>query len=198
MIKTCIHLLLSGAALALSSCSSPAPEAMQSAAQTTAQNGGLYALNATTLEGQPADLSAYRGQVALVVNTASKCGYTPQYEGLEQIYQEFKDRGLVVLGFPSGDFGNQEFGDAAQIREFCTSKYQVSFPLFAKSVTKAQPDQSPVFAYLGGATGSLPSWNFGKYLVGRDGQAIAFFPHSVKPSSAELRQAIEAALAKPG
>lgn len=198
MTPKLLSLLLTGAALALASCSSPAPESMQRAAQATAQNGGLYALSTTTLEGQPADLSAYKGQVALVVNTASQCGYTPQYKGLEQLYQEFKDRGLVVMGFPSGDFGNQEFGEAAQIREFCSTKYQVTFPLFAKTVTKAQPNQSPIFAYLGGATGSLPSWNFGKYLVGRDGQAVAFFAHSVKPDSAELRQAIEAALNKPG
>lgn len=198
MTPKLLSLLFAGAALALASCSSPAPESMQRAAQTTAQNGGLYALRTTTLEGQPADLSAYKGQVALVVNTASQCGYTPQYKGLEQLYQEFKDRGLVVMGFPSGDFGNQEFAEATQIREFCSTRYQVTFPLFAKTVTKAQPNQSPIFAYLGGATGSLPGWNFGKYLVGRDGQAIAFFAHSVKPDSAELRQAIEAALNKPG
>lgn len=198
MTPKLLSLLFVGAALALASCSSPAPESMQRAAQTTAQNGGLYALRTTTLEGQPADLSAYKGQVALVVNTASQCGYTPQYKGLEQLYQEFKDRGLVVMGFPSGDFGNQEFAEATQIREFCSTRYQVTFPLFAKTVTKAQPNQSPIFAYLGGATGSLPGWNFGKYLVGRDGQAIAFFAHSVKPDSAELRQAIEAALNKPG
>lgn len=154
----------------------------------------LYDLKTTTLEGAPADLSAYRGKVALVVNVASECGYTPQYAGLQKLHAELQDRGFTVLGFPSNDFGGQEPGSPQQIREFCTTKYRVGFPLFAKVVTKAGPGQSEIYATLG-RCGKSPTWNFGKYLVGKDGAVLGFYPSKVAPDDPELRKAIEAALA---
>ena len=168
------------------------PTSTSSPAATTS----LYAIPVASLDGAKADLSQYKGQVVLVVNTASECGFAPQYEGLEKLYEGRKAKGLVVLGFPSNDFGGQEPGDAAQIKEFCTSKFGVTFPMFSKVVTKSGADQSPVYAYLGSATGNLPTWNFCKYLVGKDGKVIAFFPSKVTPESKDLKDAIETALAK--
>lgn len=154
----------------------------------------LYRLEVRTLEGKPAPLAAYAGKAALVVNVASACGYTPQYEGLEKLHQELQARGFAVLGFPSNDFGAQEPGTAAEIRAFCTTKFKVSFPLFEKVVTKDGPGQSPVYALLGKSTGQLPAWNFSKYLVGKDGRVIKAYKSGVKPDSAELRRDVEAAL----
>ena len=154
----------------------------------------FYDLKTSTLDGKPADLAQYRGKVAVVVNVASKCGYTPQYAGLEKLHRELADKGVAVLGFPSNDFGGQEPGTAAEIQEFCRLKYDVTFPLFEKVVTKAGPGQSPVYAFLG-TSGSLPGWNFGKYVIGRDGKIVAFFPSKVTPDAPELRAAIDKALA---
>ena len=154
----------------------------------------LYQLTTKTLEGQPAELRAYAGKVALVVNVASQCGYTPQYAGLEKLYDDLKGRGFVVLGFPSNDFGGQEPGTATEIRQFCSLNYDVSFPLFEKVVTKAGPGQSPVYATLQKQSGELPSWNFAKYLVGKDGKVVKFYKSGVKPDDAGLRKDIEAAL----
>ena len=154
----------------------------------------LYQLTTKTLEGQPAELRAYAGKVALVVNVASQCGYTPQYAGLEKLYEDLKGRGFVVLGFPSNDFGGQEPGTAVEIRQFCSLNYDVSFPLFEKVVTKAGPGQSPVYATLQKQSGELPSWNFAKYLVGKDGKVVKFYKSGVKPDDAGLRKDIEAAL----
>jgi glutathione peroxidase len=154
----------------------------------------LYQLTTKTLEGQPAELRAYAGKVALVVNVASQCGYTPQYAGLEKLYEDLKGRGFVVLGFPSNDFGGQEPGTATEIRQFCSLNYDVSFPLFEKVVTKAGPGQSPVYATLQKQSGELPSWNFAKYLVGKDGKVVKFYKSGVKPDDAGLRKDIEAAL----
>ncbi len=153
----------------------------------------FYDLKTQTLAGQPADLGAYRGKVTLVVNTASECGYTPQYAGLEQLHRELSPKGFSVLGFPSNDFGGQEPGTAQQIAEFCRKNYGVTFPMFAKLSTRPGPDQSPIYAFLG-TSGHLPAWNFAKYLVGKDGRVIAFFPSAVTPESAELRGAIANAL----
>jgi glutathione peroxidase len=155
----------------------------------------FYSLQTTTLQGKPADLADYAGKVALVVNVASKCGYTPQYAGLQKLHDELKDRGFSVLGFPSNDFGAQEPGTAEEIATFCQKNYGVTFPMFAKVVTKAGEGQSPVYAFLGKG-GELPAWNFGKYLVGRDGKVIAYFPSKVAPESKELRDAVEKALAR--
>jgi glutathione peroxidase len=153
----------------------------------------FYELRVKTLDGRDADLSAYQGKVTLVVNVASECGYTPQYAGLEKLHRELAGKGFSVLGFPSNDFGGQEPGTPEQIASFCEKNYGVTFPLFEKVVTKAGAAQSPVYALLG-RSGQLPTWNFGKYLVGKDGKVIRFFPHKVTPESAELRGAIGAAI----
>ena len=172
-----------------------APTPMHASAPKTQ---GFYALSAPDLDGRVQALSQYSGKVALVVNVASECGYTPQYEGLQELYAELAPRGFVVLGWPSNDFGAQEPGSADEIRQFCTDRYQVTFPMFAKVVTKAGPDQSPVYDNLGRATGSLPNWNFCKYLIARDGTVLGFYPSKVTPEDGNLRQAIEAALEKQG
>jgi glutathione peroxidase len=166
--------------------------AAKSPATTTMPN--VYSLRADSLAGQPVDLADYRGKVTLVVNVASECGYTPQYAGLQKLHAELADRGFAVLGFPSNEFGGQEPGNAAQIQEFCTSKFGVKFPLFAKIATKDGANQSPVYQLLGKATGKLPNWNFCKYLIGKDGNVIGFYPSSTGPESPELRRAIDAAM----
>jgi glutathione peroxidase len=154
----------------------------------------LYELTANRLDGKPEPLADYKGKVVLVVNTASECGYTPQYKGLEALYEEYKDKGVVVLGFPSNDFGGQEPGTATQIAQFCERKYAVKFPMFEKVKTSGA-GKSPIYAFLTAKNGE-PKWNFHKYLVGKDGQVIAAFPSSVTPESAELRKAIDDARAK--
>ncbi len=161
----------------------------------TMSNDSLYSLKATTLSGKPVDLSEFSGRVTLVVNVASQCGFTPQYKGLEALHEEMAPRGLVVLGFPSNEFGGQEPGTPEEIQTFCKKNYGVRFPMFSKVVTKPGPDQSPIYAFLTKG-GDVPSWNFCKYLVGKDGKEIAFFPSKVPPEAKELREAIEAALGK--
>jgi len=139
----------------------------------------------------------YAGKVLLVVNTASKCGFTDQYEGLERLYEKNRDRGLVVLGFPSNDFLNQEPGTEKQIQEFCRLTYGVEFPMFEKTRVKA-PDAHPFYEALARETGKRPRWNFHKYLIGRDGKVVASYGSTVTPGDKDLVQAIEAELAKPG
>jgi len=156
--------------------------------------GSLYDLKVTALDGSAVDLEAYKGKVTLVVNVASQCGYTPQYAGLEKLYRELAPKGVVILGFPSNDFGGQEPGTAEEIGQFCRKNYGVTFPMFAKVVTKAGPEQSPVYAFLG-ESGELPKWNFSKYVVDKNGKVEAFFPSRVAPDAPELRAAIEKALA---
>ena len=170
-----------------------APLTLIAATVMAQQVSSLYDLKTRTLQGQPADLAAYRGKVTLVVNTASECGYTPQYEGLEKLHRELSPKGFAVLGFPSNDFGGQEPGTAQEIAEFCRKNYGVTFPMFAKLSTHPGPEQSPIYAYLG-ASGNLPKWNFSKYVVGKDGHVVAFFPSAAAPESAELRAAIQKAL----
>lgn len=166
----------------------------QPAASPGAAVKSFYDLKTKTLEGKPADLGMYRGKVSLVVNVASKCGFTPQYEGLEKLQKEMQGKDFNVLGFPSNDFGNQEPGSAEEIVTFCKLTYGVTFPMFEKLVTKAGPPQSPIYGYLG-TSGSLPAWNFSKYVIGRDGKIVAFFPSKVTPDAPELRAAIDTALA---
>ena len=155
----------------------------------------LYSFKTTTLQGKPADLSQFSGKVTLAVNVASQCGLTPQYAGLEKLHEEYSGRGFSVLGFPSNDFGGQEPGSAEEIETFCKKNYGVTFPMFSKLVTKKGADQSPIYSYLG-QSGELPRWNFAKYLVGKDGKVIRFFDSKVTPESPDLRQAIDAALAR--
>ena len=154
----------------------------------------LHEITANSLAGKPEALSQYKGKVVLVVNTASECGYTPQYAGLEKLYEAYKDKGLVVLGFPSNDFGAQEPGSSAQITTFCKKNYGVEFPMFEKVATKGDT-QSPVYKFLTAKHGE-PKWNFHKYLVDKKGQVKAAYSSKVAPDSAELKQAIETALAE--
>jgi glutathione peroxidase len=155
----------------------------------------FHQLTATSLDGTPVSLDAYKGKVLVVVNTASECGFTPQYAGLEKLYEEYRERGLVVLGFPSNDFGAQEPGSADQIQTFCKKNYGVQFPMFEKVATKGGA-QSPVYKFLTAKHGE-PKWNFHKYLVGKNGEVIRAFATSVEPNDAGLRAAIAAALAAP-
>jgi glutathione peroxidase len=168
---------------------------LAASASLMSQHPSLYDLKVETLQGQPADLAQFRGKVTLVVNTASECGYTPQYEGLEKLHRELSPKGFAVLGFPSNDFGGQEPGTAQQIAEFCRKNYGVTFPMFAKISTRPGANQSPVYKFLG-ATGRLPAWNFSKYVVGKDGTVVAFYPSAVTPESADLRSAILTALSR--
>lgn len=132
----------------------------------------------------------YGGKVLLVVNTASKCGFTPQYEGLEALQRKYAARGFSVLGFPSNDFKGQEPGDETQIQEFCTLTYGVKFPMFQKVVVTG-PEATPLYRSLATATGVSPGWNFHKYLIGRDGRVVAQFPSKVTPDDPKLLAAIE-------
>lgn len=150
------------------------------------------------IEGKDTSLKAYAGRVLLIVNVASKCGYTRQYKGLEAIYRKYRDQGLTVLGFPSNDFGQQEPGSNAEITEFCRTKFAVSFPMFDKLKVKSGPGQHPLYAALTGKESPVPGevkWNFGKFLIGRDGKIIARFTSADEPDGAKIIQAIEAALA---
>jgi len=156
----------------------------------------IYSLQATSLTGQPVDLAQYKGKVVLVVNTASQCGFTPQYAGLEDLYQRYRERGFVVLGFPCNQFGGQEPGGAAEISQTCQINYGVTFPMFSK-VKVNGPNAHPLFALL---TQTLPGWlgrpirwNFTKFLIGRDGRPLKRFASLTKPAA--LSGAIEKALA---
>ena len=142
-------------------------------------------------EDQPVHLcEAYKNEVVLVVNTASKCGFTNQYDGLEALYERYKKQGFVVLGFPSNDFGQQEPGTEKQIKDFCRLTYGVKFPMFAKTRVKAD-DPAPLFRKLGGEAGEYPQWNFHKYLINRDGKLVKSFASRVEPGSPELVNLIE-------
>ena len=139
---------------------------------------------------QPQSLCEYAGSVLLVVNTASECGYTPQYEGLEALYRKYKSRGLVVLGFPSNDFGGQEPGANKDIAAFCVNQYAIDFPMFAKTELR----KNPLYADLFKASGQAPRWNFHKYLVARDGKRVQGFASGVEPNDPKLIAAIESLL----
>ena len=149
-----------------------------------------------TLKGEATDLCQHAGKVVLVVNTASYCGYTGQYKGLEALYQRFKDRGLVVLGVPSNDFGGQEPGSDAQVADFCERTYKVRFPMLAKTVVSG-PQAAPFYKALAASTGQAPGWNFHKYLLGRDGKVVGSYPSDISPEDARLAGAVEKALAAP-
>jgi glutathione peroxidase len=146
-------------------------------------------------DGVPQPLCQYQGKVVLVVNTASFCGYTGQYEGLEAVYDKYKDRGLVVLGFPSNDFGSQEPGTEKEIADFCRTTYGVKFPMMAKTDIAA-PKTHPLYKQLIAKTGSAPKWNFHKYLIDRSGTRVASFDSKLAPQSRELTSQIERLLAE--
>lgn len=160
----------------------------------SACTGSLLDSEVRRLTGGTASLCQYHGQVVLAVNTASACGYTPQYEGLEALYRRYRERGVVVLGFPSDQFGGQELDQDADIARFCRINYGVSFPMFSKSVVKGA-QAIPFYRGLIAASGEAPRWNFHKYLIGRDGRSVRAFASDVKPDSPALIQALETALA---
>jgi len=154
---------------------------------------GIYDFTMNSIDGAPAPLSAYKGKVVLLVNVASRCGFTPQYTGLESLYEKFKDRGFVILGFPANNFGGQEPGTNEEIKTFCSTKYNVTFPIYAKSSVKGA-DINPLYKYLTETKGGDVKWNFTKFLADRNGNVIARFESAVTPDSAELVSAVESAL----
>ena len=162
---------------------------------TAATSTSIHDLTVRTIDGQEQPLSIYGGKALLIVNVASRCGYTPQYEGLEKLYQRYKGEGLVVLGFPSNDFGAQEPGAEAEIKQFCSLKYNVTFPMYSKIKVKG-PDTAPLYQYLTSQPGKAGAvkWNFAKFLVGKDGKLIERYDSGVDPLDSSLTQAIEAAL----
>ncbi len=160
-------------------------------------NSGFYDLSAETIDGKKEALSQYKGKVVMVVNTASECGFTPQYKDLEALYKKYQSKGLVVLGFPSNDFGSQEPGSNAEIKKFCEKKFKVSFPLFSKNAVTGAEKQ-PVYKFLTEAAtpkGEV-SWNFEKFLINQKGEIVARYKSSVSPSAPELDKAVAALLAK--
>ena len=162
-----------------------------------ASAASLYDIPLKDIDGQPTSLKAYAGKALLVVNVASRCGFTRQYEPLEAIYRKYKDQGLEVLGFPSNDFGGQEPGTNEQIKEFCSSKYNVTFPMFDKLRVKSGEGQHPLYTALSGKDSPFPGdvkWNFGKFLISRDGKILARFESGDEPDSPKVTHAIENAL----
>lgn len=153
----------------------------------------VYDFSMKNIEGVEVPLSTYKGKVLIIVNTASECGYTPQYAELEAYYKANKDKGIEILGFPANDFGKQEPGTDSQIKAFCTKNYGVTFPMFAKITVKGS-DMHPLYQYLTAATQSKVTWNFQKYLVGRDGNVIATFAPKTSINDSTVQAAIEAAL----
>lgn len=165
-------------------------------AQASPSSAGCPALLNQTFaqlqDDEPRSLCEFQGKVVLVVNTASFCGFTQQYEGLEALYRNYKDQGLVVLGFPSNDFGNQEPGSNQQIAEFCSNTFSIRFPMFAKTKVRG-PGANPLFAELA-RLAEAPGWNFHKYLIGRDGRLVSSYSSAVSPNSRRLRSDLQAAL----
>jgi glutathione peroxidase len=153
----------------------------------------VYDFTLNSIDGKPAPLAAYKGKVLMIVNVASRCGYTPQYTALEAIYEKYQSRGFVIAGFPANNFGEQEPGTNAEIKQFCSAKFNVKFPMFAK-ISVLGSDQAPLYKYLTTAQGGDIEWNFTKFLVGRDGKILKRFPSAVTPDSPEVIAAIEAAL----
>jgi glutathione peroxidase len=162
-------------------------------------NQSIYDFTMKDINGKDVNLSQFKGKVLLIVNTASKCGFTPQYEGLEKLYETYKDKGLVILGFPANNFLWQEPGTDDEIKQFCSLKYGVTFPMFSKISVKGK-DQHPLYAFLtdekaNPGFGGAITWNFNKFLVGRDGKVVGRFGSKVEPGSRELVEAVEKALA---
>jgi len=163
--------------------------------------GSLYDIGVKTIDGEDTTLAPYKGKVMLIVNTASKCGFTGQYKGLESLYETYGKDGLVVLGFPCNDFGGQEPGTNEEIQQFCSTKFNVTFPMFDKLKVKGE-GQHPLYTFLTSKEtnpehASNISWNFNKFLVGRDGTILGYYGSRVKPESDELVGAIKAALGQP-
>lgn len=172
---------------------------IESASHASPAATSIYDFKMKDIDGKDVKLKKYKGNVLLVVNTASKCGYTPQYEGLQTIFDRYRGKGFYVLGFPANNFGEQEPGTAAEIKEFCTLKYKVTFPMFAK-ISVLGEDQDPLYSYLTSKetnpkfAGDI-AWNFNKFLIGRDGKIVARFTSKDKPDGEAVTQAIEKYLA---
>lgn len=193
-----------GAFIALAACNTRAAEqqathkekAKMPTATSNTNTKSIHDFTLKNIEGQDVKLDAYKGKVALLVNVASQCGYTPQYEGLQAIYSKYKDQGFVVLGFPANNFGAQEPGSNEEIKTFCSTKYNVTFPMFAKISVKGD-DIHPLYQFLtskeSGFGGDV-QWNFGKFLVDKEGKVIARFDSGDEPESSKVTQAIEQAL----
>ena len=164
----------------------------------TGPSGEVYANSFKSIDGQPLPLSQFKGKAILVVNTASRCGFTRQYAGLEKLYKTYQGKGLVVLGVPSNDFANQEPGTAHEIKKFCEVNFNITFPMTEK-VEVAGDNAHPFFKQVRQEQGffARPHWNFYKYLVSRDGHIVNWFPSTTAPDSAKLLKAVEAELAKP-
>lgn len=175
----------------------PKPEAEAPAAAVDAK---VLGFTVQDIDGKAVDLAQYRGKVVVIVNTASRCGYTPQYKSLEKLYREHKDAGLVVLAFPANDFGGQEPLKEAEIKSFCSTKYDVTFPLFSKISVKGA-DQHPLFKKLAAQPkpiGGDPQWNFTKFIVDRQGNVVARFEPGVKPDDAKLKDKVKELLDQKG
>jgi glutathione peroxidase len=169
------------------------------AATLVAAEKTVYDFTLNSIDGQPAPLAAYKGKVVLLVNVASKCGYTPQYSALESTYEKYKDRGFIIVGIPANNFGAQEPGSNQEIKTFCSSKYHVTFPMMAKVSVKGE-DITPLYQFLTDKSSNPQSggeikWNFTKFLIGPDGRVITRFEPEITPDSPQVTSAIEAALA---
>ena len=169
------------------------------AAAVMAADKTVYDFTLNSIDGQPAPLAAYKGKVVLLVNVASKCGYTPQYSALESTYEKYKDRGFVIVGIPANNFGAQEPGSNQEIKTFCSSKFHVTFPMMAKVSVKGD-DITPLYQFLTDKSshpqsGGEIKWNFTKFLIGQDGRVIARFEPEITPDSPQVTSAIEEALA---
>ena len=165
-----------------------------------AASKSVYDFTLNSIDGQPSPLSSFKGKVVMLVNVASKCGYTPQYSALESTYEKYKDRGLVIVGIPANNFGAQEPGTNEEIKTFCSRKYNVTFPMMAKVSVKGS-DQTPLYQFLtdkslNPSTGGEIKWNFTKFIFDRDGNAVARFEPEVTPDSPQVTAAIEKALGK--
>jgi glutathione peroxidase len=164
-------------------------------ATNSAQAESLFDFTLTGLDGKPMPLAQFKGHPVLLVNTASECGFTPQFDGLEKLWEAYKNKGLVIIGVPSNDFGGQEPGNATEIATFCKKNYGVSFPLADKSVVSGS-EAIPVYQWAGESAGLMgrPKWNFHKYLFGKDGQFIDWFASTTEPQSEKITSAINSAL----
>jgi glutathione peroxidase len=170
------------------------------AGMVAAQAHSIYDFSMKSIDGQPTSLKSYSGKVVLLVNVASRCGFTPQYAGLEALYEKFKDRGLVIVGIPANNFASQEPGTNEEIKKFCSSKYSVTFPMMAK-VSVLGDDKTPLYQFLTDKSsdplfGGDIKWNFTKFLFDRSGKPVARFEPAVTPDSPEVHAAIESALGK--
>ncbi len=179
---------IAAAALIVAAAPAAAPEAVASS---------VYDFTMTTIDGKPMPFAQYKGRVLLVVNTASFCGFTPQYEALETLFETYRDKGLTVVGIPSGDFAGQEYKSNGEIKQFCESKFGIKFPMSEKSVVTGSK-AAPIYRWAATVMGqdNTPKWNFHKYLVGRDGKLVAAFGSKATPMSPAVTTAVEAALAK--